>query len=172
MEYIEIHLNRRGINSIEVPPDIEVETGSVIPLRLVNHGSPIHVTVTSANSSMYTRFYHENLYVQDFIDLPVAIREDAYPGFFDIEIITGYGTKKAAIRIFVAKAPEIEEPAEEPAPDLMREPEVESVRLLVFLIVIAVIAYIGWLGVGEAILNYVAFLALFGGIYVAWHYQH
>jgi hypothetical protein len=171
MEPIEVHLNRRGINSIEVPTEIEVETGSIAPLRLTNHGSPIHVTISSSNSALFTRFYHENLYIQDFIDFPLPIKEDAHAGFFDIDIITGYGTKKASLRIFVVKATEKEVVAEELVPELPEPADIERARLLAMLIIIAGIAYIGWLGVGIDFLNYIAFLALLGGVYIAWSCQ-
>jgi hypothetical protein len=53
----EIHLNRRGINTIEVPDVVEAMPGSDLALRLVNHGSPLHITLASANSSTFTGFF-------------------------------------------------------------------------------------------------------------------
>ena len=58
----EIHLNRRGINSIEVPEEVETAPGSDLVLQIINHGSPIHISIASANSSPFTDFFHENLF--------------------------------------------------------------------------------------------------------------
>jgi len=104
----EIHLNRRGINAIEVPQEVEAAAGSDLVLRIVNHGSPLHITLASSNSSPFTGFFHENLYVGESEEFRIPIREDAYPGIFTVEVIAGYGARKAQFRVVVRerKAPE------------------------------------------------------------------
>ena len=169
-EPIEIHLNRRGINSIEVPAKAEVKTGSTLVLNLVNHGTPLHVTISSTNSALFTSFYHENLFVQDMLEYAIPIKEDAYAGYFDIYIITGYGTKKANFRIFVEKAEKEEPPIPtEELPEPEREGEVAGAWLLLVLMVVAGIAYGGWLLSKNDLLNYIAFVSALAGVIVAWY---
>lgn len=179
MEPIEIHLNRRSINAVEAPHQVEVETGSNLVLRLINHKTPVHVTISSSNSAMFTNFFHENLYVQDVLDFPIPIREEAFSGFFDINIITGYGTKKSTFRAFVQKAPIPEKPEGEPSPDLdkpvsrierLPSPPADA-WLVFFLLVIAAICYGAWLFYQNDLLNYMAFVAVLAGVIVAWSYQ-
>ena len=86
----EIHLNRRGINSIEVPEEVETAPGSDLTLHIINHGSPLHITLASTNSSIFTDFFHENLYVVGDAEFTIPIREGAYPGVFSVEVISGY----------------------------------------------------------------------------------
>ncbi|KQC05061.1 MAG: hypothetical protein APR53_08800 [Methanoculleus sp. SDB] len=169
MDICEIHLNRRGINSIETPPQVEVEAGSSLLVRLINDGSPVHVTLTSSNAGMFTDFYHENLYVRDILDFRIATREDAYAGFFDIGIITGYGTKRSQFRVLVKKYSEHQQQA----------PDVEPLRppvstapfpwLLLLLVAIGTIAYAGWLTTGETLLSHLTFIVLLSGVYFAWY---
>ena len=62
----DIFLNRSGINSIDLPRGkIQAVTGNNLRVKFVNRGAPIHITISSANGSMYTDFFHENLYVVD-----------------------------------------------------------------------------------------------------------
>ena len=62
----EVHLNRSGINSIDLPREkVSVEPGSGLRLVFSNRGAPIHITVTTSNAGMYTDFFHENMYVVD-----------------------------------------------------------------------------------------------------------
>ncbi|MDT8357524.1 MAG: hypothetical protein RQ758_03365 [Methanomicrobiaceae archaeon] len=170
-EPIEIHLNRRGINSIEVPTKADVETGSTLKLNLINHGAPLHVTISSMNSALFTSFYHENLYVQDILEYAIPIKEDAYAGYFDIFIITGYGTKKATFRIFVEKGEREEPPIPtEELPEPKSSGEVAaSAWLLLVLMVVAGISYGGWLFTEQALLNYIAFVSALAGVIVAWY---
>ena len=78
----EIFLNRRGINSIEVPDEVEVAPGSDLLLRIVNLGSPLHITLASQNSSTFTGFFHENLYVNGPEEFIIPILEIVFPGTF------------------------------------------------------------------------------------------
>jgi hypothetical protein len=106
----EIHLNRRGINFIEVPEEVEATPGSDLTLHIINHGSPLHITLASTNSSIFTDFFHENLYVVGDAEFTIPIREGAYPGVFSVEVISGYGARRAEFRVVVREraAPEPE----------------------------------------------------------------
>ena len=98
----EIFLNRIGINSIDIPREkVLAEPGSGLVLRFLNRGAPIHITVTSANASMYTDFFHENMYIVDEAVLSIPIRKESGDGTFDLEIIAGYGAVKAALPVLV-----------------------------------------------------------------------
>ena len=51
----EIYLNRTGINSIDIPREkILAEPGAGLVLKFLNRGAPIHITITSANASIFT----------------------------------------------------------------------------------------------------------------------
>jgi hypothetical protein len=169
MDICEIHLNRRGINSIETPPQVEVEAGSSLVVRLINDGSPVHVTLTSSNAGMFTDFYHENLYVPDILEFRIPTREDAYAGFFDIEIITGYGTKRSQFRVLVKKYSEYVQPAPEKEPVRIPVQTAPFPWLLFILIAIGIIAYAGWITTGETLLSHITFIVLLSGVYFAWY---
>ena len=84
----ELFLNRIGINSIDIPREkVLAEPGTGLVLRFLNRGAPIHITVTSANASMYTDFFHENMYIVDEAVLSIPIRKESGDGTFDLEII-------------------------------------------------------------------------------------
>ena len=94
----EIYINRSGINSIDVPRGkVQAEIGNNLRLRFLNRGAPIHLTVSSPNSGMFTDFFHENMYLVDETVLTIPIRKDCHEGFFDLEIISGYGVMKTAL---------------------------------------------------------------------------
>ena len=98
----EFYLNRLGINFIEVPKEnIWVEIGGTLRLIFKNRGAPTHITISSPNSGMYTDFFHENMYVVDETVLTITLRKDCQEGFFDLEIITGYGGTKTTLRVDV-----------------------------------------------------------------------
>lgn len=170
-ETCDIHLNRRGINSVEVPAQVEIDAGSTLILRIVNHGSPLHISLSSPNSRMFTDFYHENLYMQDSLEYAIAIFEDAYAGFFDVDVITGYGTNKGSFRVFVKKFIEKEIPA--PEPDQPQERQKRSLFpwIPAGLLLIAAAAYLAWLSNGEIIWNYLSFTALVIGVLGAWFFR-
>ena len=105
----EIYLNRSGINSIDLPRGkITAECGDRLVLKFMNRGAPIHITISSSNASMYTDFFHENLYVVDESVLTIPIRKDSDDGSFDLEIIAGYGVVKTTTHSYVVhpSAPE------------------------------------------------------------------
>ena len=91
-----LYLNRVGINSIELPREkVTAEVGDQLRLKFSNRGAPIHITLTSSNAGMFTDFFHENMYVVDstlFFTFPS--RKESEEGFFDLEIISGYGVTK------------------------------------------------------------------------------
>ena len=100
----DIHLNRSGINSIETSSaPVEVQAGSLLRLKLINHGAPIHLTLSSPNAEPVSDFYHQNVYVRDEMTFDIPIREDAFPGSFDLAVITGYGTVRASLKVLVVR---------------------------------------------------------------------
>ncbi|MCT8336025.1 hypothetical protein FKB36_00560 [Methanoculleus sp. Afa-1] len=167
----EIFLNRRGINSIEVPDEVEVEPGSDLLLRIVNLGSPLHITLASQNSSAFTGFFHENLYVNGPEEFIIPIRENVYPGTFTVEVIAGYGARKAEFLVVVREPPAPEcECAEGPAAPA---PTPRSLRWGAFipallLIAAALVLYGLWLAYRVDLLNAAAFAALLLGVILAW----
>jgi len=70
----EIHLNRRGINSIEAPLAAEVPAGKSLDLVLVNHGHPLHLSVAAANAARFTTFMQQNLFVQGEGSLSIPVK--------------------------------------------------------------------------------------------------
>ena len=94
----EIYLNRIGINSIDIPREkVLAEPGTGLVLKFLNRGAPIHITITSSNASMFTDFFHENMYIVDEAVLSIPITEGVRGRLFDLEIIAGYGAVKAAM---------------------------------------------------------------------------
>jgi hypothetical protein len=169
----EIHLNRRGINSIEVPAEIETTIGSEVTLRLINHGSPLHITLSSPNSAMFTDFFHENFYIDGEAEFRVPIREAAYPGFFDVNVISGYGTRRAQFRVVVREPAKPECPSAE-APPLPPRREVRWERMPVPTLIlggVSLVLYALWVMFGLDILNAAAFAALVLGVILLWFRQ-
>jgi hypothetical protein len=168
----EIHLNRRGINAIEVPQEVEAAAGSDLVLRLVNHGSPLHITLASSNSSAFTGFFHENLYVDESEEFRIPIRENAYPGVFTVEVIAGYGARKAQFRVVVRERTTPEPVPENPTEAGTAAPAVplsSLPRLAVFAPVGAALVLYGlWLAYRVDLLNAAAFAALLIGVILAW----
>ncbi|HMA06082.1 MAG TPA: hypothetical protein VKO45_09185 [Methanomicrobiales archaeon] len=114
MAACEIHLNRRAINSIEIPAQADVEAGKSLILSFNNHGHPLHVSLSAINAARYTPFTHENLFIQGETDFEIPILEDAGEGAFSLEVVTGYGRTSCEMRVFVRR-PQPEAPAEKPA---------------------------------------------------------
>ena len=121
----EVHLNRSGINSIDLPREkIVAEIGGSLRMRFLNRGAPIHITITSPNAGMYSDFFHENMYVVDESVLTLPVRKECQEGLFDLEIISGYGGMKSQLQVTVdptAKPPtggsgRIPPPARSPRP--------------------------------------------------------
>jgi hypothetical protein len=166
----EIYLNRSGINSIELPRQkIQAATGSNLRVKFLNRGAPIHITISSANASMYTDFFHENLYVVDESVLNIPLYTDIQEGFFDLEIIAGYGGMKTTARVNVIfplqKKPIILE--ESPIQPIARG----RPHLLMVMMGIALIFYTAWLYTSLELLNIVSFIILIVGALYTWYRQ-
>jgi hypothetical protein len=167
----EINLNRVGINSIEVPREkVTAEAGDRLRLRFSNRGAPIHITMTSSNAGMFTDFFHENMYVVDSTLLSIPIRKEAPEGFFDLEILSGYGVTKTSLHVTVVN------PALYRGPAKKEEPPLQPVargrpHLLMVMMGIGLILYTAWLYVGVGFLNVAAFMTLIIGALYTWYRQ-
>jgi hypothetical protein len=163
-----IHLNRSGINSIDPPREkITAEPGSSLKVRFLNRGAPIHITITSANAGMFSDFFHENMYVVDESVLTIPIRKDSTDGFFDMEIIAGYGAMKAQVRVNVVP-PAVLRPAEE----IPLQPVAHGrPHLLMIMMGIALVLYVTWLYTTIELLNICAFIILITGALYTWYRQ-
>lgn len=167
----DIYLNRSGINSIEVPPEnARVETGGTLRLNLINRGAPIHITVTSSNAGMFTNFFHENMYVVDEKALAIPLKKDCQPGFFDLEIIAGYGAMKASFRVEVgvksARGPQSRDAEVPLQPVAQGRP-----HLLMVVLAISLVLYSSWYYTGISFLNTAAFITFVAGALYVWYRQ-
>ncbi|MGD1005088.1 MAG: hypothetical protein ABR887_06650 [Methanoregulaceae archaeon] len=166
----EIFLNRTGINSIEGPkPPVRVEIGGTLKLRFVNRGSPIHITISSSNSGMFSSFFHDNLYIVDETLFSIPIYPDCHEGFFDVEIIAGYGVIKVAFRIDVLHtdrfmSQKVKEPPLQPVPRGRPHP-------LMVMMGFSLLLYSAWLYLRLDILNTAAFFTLIIGAIYTWYRQ-
>jgi len=167
----ECYLNRLGINSIEVPREqVRADIGGKLCLKFLNRGAPVHITITTTNAGMFTDFYHENLYVVDDIVLPIPIKKECQPGFFDIDILAGYGATKAAIRVDVDRFSDRE--AKTRAAQIPVQPVAHGrPHFLMVAMGIALILYATWLYTGIASLNLAAFIMLIVGALFTWYRQ-
>ncbi len=167
----EFYLNRLGINFIEVPKEnIWVKTGGSLRLIFKNRGAPTHITISTPNSGMYTDFFHENMYVVDETELTIHLRKDCPEGFFDLEIITGYGGTKTTLRVDVIQGLAIQK---KPAKD---EPPLQPVahgrpHLLMIMMGIALVLYSASLYTKIEFLNTAAFITLIVGALYIWYRQ-
>ncbi|NMB77691.1 MAG: hypothetical protein GYA23_01185 [Methanomicrobiales archaeon] len=166
----DIHLNRSGINSID-PPDEEimVEIGSSLPLHFLNRGAPIHITASSSNASMYTDFFHENMYVVDESVLTIPIHKDCREGFFDLDIIAGYGAVKTSVRVHIIPIQRLRPVVQEEFP--LQPVAKGRPHLLMILMGISLILYSSWLYTSMEFLNIAAFLLLIVGALYTWYRQ-
>ena len=168
--FYDIHLNRSGINSIDLPREtVTAEPGTSLRLRLLNRGAPIHITLTSSNADMYTDFYHENLYVVDESLLTIPIRKDCREGTFDFDIISGYGVMKAQLQVHIAHLPVMR-------PAILEEYPLQPVshgrpHLLMIMMGIALILYCAWLYTYNEVLNIASFIILIVGALYTWYRQ-
>lgn len=166
----EIHLNRSGINSIDLPREnIVAEPGTGLRIRFLNRGAPIHITATSSNAGAFTDFFHENLYVVDVSVLTIPIRKDCAEGVFDLEILSGYGVIKTQMQIHVA-------PPQAPRPTIQEEIPLQPVahgrpHLLMIMMGIALLLYCGWIYTKEEFLNIASFILLIVGALYTWYRQ-
>jgi hypothetical protein len=166
----EVYLNRSGINSIEVPrEEVVAETGGILRLKFLNRGSPIHITVTSPNAGMFSPFFHENLYIVDETLFTIPIRADCPAGFFDIEIITGYGVMKASFRVGIRQAVPLQ-PSK--AGYVPLQPVAHGrPHPLMIMMGIALVFYTAWLYSKIDLLNTASFLVLIIGAVYTWYRQ-
>jgi hypothetical protein len=166
----EIYLNRSGINSIDLPRGkIQAVTGSNLKVKFVNRGAPIHITISSANASMYTDFFHENLYVVDESVLIIPLFTDIQEGFFNLEIIAGYGVMKTTAKVDVVHPPQKK-------PIILEESPIQPVsrgrpHLLMVMMGVALIVYTAWLYTAIELLNICAFIILIVGALYTWYLQ-
>ncbi|HNX16816.1 MAG TPA: hypothetical protein PKM50_00645 [Methanoregula sp.] len=167
----EIHLNRSTINSIEIPlENVHVECGSTLKIRFVNRGAPIHITATTSNAGMFTDFFHENMYVIDEVTLGIPLRKNCSPGFFDIDIIAGYGAMKATLRIEVIVKPTRGPKAVEK--EVPVQPEAHGrPHLLMVAMAAGLILYSIWYYTRIEVLNILAFIVLIVGALFVWYRQ-
>jgi hypothetical protein len=168
--YVEIYLNRSGINSIDLPRgNIQAVTGNNLRVKFINRGAPIHITVTSANANMFTDFFHENMYVVDESVLTIPLYSDIQDGFFNLEIIAGYGVMKTTARVDVIHPPQKK-------PVILEESPVQPVargrpHFLMVMMGIALIFYTAWLYTTIELLNISAFILLIVGALYTWYLQ-
>jgi len=167
----EIHLNRSGINTIDLPREnAQVECGSTLKIRFKNRGAPIHITATTSNAGMFTEFFHENMYVIDEVVLGIPLRKECSPGFFDVDIIAGYGAMKATLRVEVIVKPSREEQVL--AKELPIQPEAHGrPHLLMVAMALGLVLYCTWYYTRIEIFNLAAFIALIAGALFIWYRQ-
>ncbi len=103
MTECEVHLNRKAINSIELPAQVQVEAGKSLVLSFNNHGHPLHVSLSALNPARFTSFTHENLFIQGETGFEIPVFEDAEEGAFTLEVVTGYGRTKGEMKVLVVK---------------------------------------------------------------------
>jgi hypothetical protein len=166
----EIYLNRSGINSIDLPRGkIQAVTGNNLKVKFVNRGAPVHITIASSNASMFTDFFHENLYVVDESELIIPVYKDIQEGFFNLEIIAGYGVMKITAKVDVIHPPQKK-------PIILEESPIQPVargrpHLLMVMMGIALILYTAWLYTSIELLNISAFIMLIVGALYTWYLQ-
>lgn len=159
----EIRFNARSIHSIDLPESVEVRAGDTLVLKLKNEGSPLHLTLSTADAARFTDFFHENLYLERLADVPVVIRDDVFPGTFAITVITGYGTNRSALKVAVRERPA---PVEEPP---LPRPPAPSLPVAPFAIVtLAALLFIVYVGTGIILFEAAAFVVLVIGVIAAW----
>lgn len=171
---VHIRLNRRGINSIEMPESADVEVGESLVLKMINLGAPLHLTVSAINAKRYTHFIHENLYLDDNLVLRIPILSVAPTGSFRIEIITGYGTVREELEVNVHDQ-EIELPPGglEEIPDIEEDREtISGMKLLVILcVILAWVFYATGFVYPGMIPVIVPMLLLTAGVVIGWFYR-
>jgi len=166
----EINLNRSGINSIDLPRGrISAECGDKLVLKFINRGAPIHITVSSSNASMYTDFFHENLYVVDESTLTIPIRKDGEEGSFNLEIIAGYGVVKTITQVQVVHPSHLRPVVQEEMP--LHPVAHGRPHLLMILMGISLILYTSWFYTDIELLNIASFILLIVGALYTWYRQ-
>ena len=166
----EVHLNRSGINSIDIPREkITAESGGSLRIRFLNPGAPIHITITSSNADMYSDFFHENLYIVDEAVLMIPIRKDCQEGTFTLEIIAGYGVMKSQVQVHVVHPQTVRPTVREEYP--LQPVAHGRPHFLMIMMGIALILYCAWLYTNTEILNIASFIILIVGALYTWYRQ-
>ncbi|HVP25667.1 MAG TPA: hypothetical protein VMS81_06780 [Methanomicrobiales archaeon] len=167
MPVCEIHLNRRTINSIELPAQALAEAGKSLVLTFNNHGHPLHVSLSAMNPARFTSFTHENLFIQGETQFEIPIFEDAEEGAFTLEVVTGYGRTKGEMKVLVRKPL-----AEQPEPKPVEKPAgIQVPWARVGPIVLGLILYAASFQPGLGILKDLAFLVLLAALLLPWLQQ-
>lgn len=167
----EFYLNCLGINVIEGPREnIWGEIGSTLRLIFKNRGAPTHITISSPNSGMYTDFFHENMYIVDEAVLSIPLRNEGREGFFDLEIITGYGGVKTSLHVDVIQGVSYQKTA------VREEPPLQPVahgrpHPLMIMMGIALILFSASLYTKIESLNTASFIVLIVGALYTWYRQ-
>jgi hypothetical protein len=165
-----VFLNRTGINSIDAPREkVMAEVGTGLVLKFSNRGAPIHITVTSSNASMYTDFFHENMYIVDEAVLSIPIRKDSPDGAFDLEILAGLGAVKAAIPVSILSLQRMRPRVQEEYP--LQPVAHGRPHLLMLTMGLGLVLYCAWLYTDIALLNIVSFIVLIVGALYTWYRQ-
>jgi hypothetical protein len=174
MVVVEIYINRRGINTIEVPRQVEVVSGDTLTLKFINMGHPTHVSISATNSQLYTSFIQENLYVGDVLEYQIPMKDGPYAGVFEMEVVTGYGTKKTGFKVFVTKKCE---PPHQAPPKEKEAFSPLSNRLALAIITLGILLYVFWIFTRmdslllTDLLNGAGFVLVLGGAGLAWYYR-
>jgi hypothetical protein len=167
MAACEIHLNRKAINSIELPAQAQAEAGKNLVLSFNNHGHPLHVSLSAMNPARFTSFTHENLFIQGETEFEIPIFEDAEEGVFTLEVVTGYGRTRGELKVLVRKPlPEPVEAKPEEKPAGVKVPWLRAGPVALGLILYAV-SFLPGLG----ILKDLAFLVLLAALVIPWLHQ-
>jgi hypothetical protein len=166
----EIYLNRSGINSVDPPREkIIAEIGGSLRLHFLNRGAPIHITITSPNAGMYSDFFHENMYVVDESVLTLPVRKESQVGFFDLEIISGYGGMKSQLQVTVIQPVSLRPAVQEEFP--LQPVARGRPHLLMIMMGIALIMYCTWFYTNIEFLNIASFITLIIGALYTWYRQ-
>jgi len=167
----EFFINRLGINVIEGPKEnIWGEIGSILRLIFKNRGAPTHITISSPNSGMYTDFFHENMYIVDEAVLSIPLRKESPEGFFDLEIITGYGGVKTSLHVDVIQGVHHQKSLVKDEPPLQPVAHGRPHPLMIMM-GIALILFSASLYTKIEFLNTASFIILIVGALYTWYRQ-
>ena len=183
MALLEIQMNHLGINSIEIShKDIDVSVGTPLHVRMTNYGVPTHVTLKTEGSA-YTAFTYENIYLESQAEVNIPILSSANAGTFVLNVISGYGMRKADVNVNVIMAepePVQEAPAEVPVMDEEVKPKrphkagrVIAALILPVVSLALILAWYFYLGphypaIPPLVVVAVVYVLMLAGIAVAW----
>jgi hypothetical protein len=110
------------------------------------------------------------MYVVDETVLSIPLRKDCQEGFFNLEIITGYGGIKTALRVDVIQGVDIQKKGTKEEPPLQPVAHGRP-HFLMIMMGIALIIYSVWLYTKIDFLNTAAFIILIVGALYTWYRQ-